>query len=1483
MEPEETSEERAVTEGEEPASESVRTPERRQRRKLSWWQKIVGSAMVLVLGSVALLIAVSQTDWGRRKLSELTVEALHRELGLEAELEEVVISWDLLPPGLRIEATGIALDRAAGRLLEAHGLIIRPSLSALLSGQVDLEEIVIDRPDVRLRIENGAIVNLPELPEAEASEGPVELPFQHVAIREGRVGVSTDQVYAASLDGVGLDLFRRGSVLDIALDVDGGELVHAGGTEPIRGIRSRSWIDLASGRIESEETAVNLEIVGLGVRGAVLTPPYESTYRGEISGRATLPALREIPELADAPWMEGELSFRIDVNAAGDTNGDTDGAPAAPEPEGEVAAEGADADVFATIAATIGDARARGEIDITNGGITNPNNGRVWGFGDTAHLVVAMDREGLNIVEGSVIHLIRESGEVSVQGSIGLSPGLPVDADIQVRDFELAALLAQFGVGDNVLTSWPMNGELGLEGTIIPPMLSGPVRVRSTDFAVTMNGYQTRPRELVLGVDRGRVNGRWRITDEAVRFEQLKLRTPRSRVSAEEVHLGFDNDFRVVAEGEHVDLSEVSPLVGVQIGGAGHVNVLIDGTFDEIDIGGAFDIEDFMFGGVLFGSLRSDFSVNREIDQVTFPQVRARKGASRYQVENLLLDFRGVEGSDRGLTVTGRMNMGSAGDRGLALQDAYHAFGLHEDERFTPFQSWTQGEIDVRYTVGGPNDGPHGTLGMDVDVAFADAVFAEQRFSRGRLAGRFRWYDWGEGLDTAEIDLDHFGLEKGRGHVNASGRMERGSRLFLSVSADQLAISELDGINEDLEGVDGTLSLLGEVRGTTDVPRAHLDVAVAGLRREGRNLGDGRLYVRLTDRSDPWIRAASRDDFDPGAEPCGRGRQGFARGRWRPSPPIRTVDGWQSQSTPQAWVTCGELLEGSVALDLAIGWTDVYPLRGDIRLRELDLQPFLDEEGGVPIGGGLSGRVSLHGGAIKELERLSGEARFDPVVVSFGGETGVALRNTSPVAIDVADGEFLVRQMRLRTPSESTLEVRGSGDVDGRLDLGVTGRMDLALIPDVLDSVAAAEGTLDLEVSVSGTVDDPSVDGSATLQGQRIALEGFPADLRDMNGRIRFDARRAELERFSARFGGGRVRASGAALMQAGELQRYAFDVGLSQVALRPSEGVEIAFGADTRVSWEEGDRLPAVTGEIEVERARYERAVSLSPTIGELYRPQRASVQRYDPEADRVALDLRIVGRQPVRIVNNILDMTLAIDDRDREFRVVGTDQRYGVVGALDIPAGTIRFRNTEFSVDRGAIRFDDETRVDPNFDVVATAEIRRSQIASDLTAAIWRIQLRARGNMDAFRLDADSQPQLSREDLMLLLTIGMTSFEAQQIDVGDVGGTALEALSAISGVNDEVADAVQVIDDFAITTRYSQQTGRPEPMVTVGKRISDRVRLSASTGLTGEQRTIDANLEFQVSDQTSVQLSYDNINRETSSSFGNVGVDFHWRLEFD
>ena len=58
-------------------------------------------------------------------------------------------------------------------------------------------------------------------------------------------------------------------------------------------------------------------------------------------------------------------------------------------------------------------------------------------------------------------------------------------------------------------------------------------------------------------------------------------------------------------------------------------------------------------------------------------------------------------------------------------------------------------------------------------------------------------------------------------------------------------------------------------------------------------------------------------------------------------------------------------------------------------------------------------------------------------------------------------------------------------------------------------------------------------------------------------------------------------------------------------------------------------------------------------------------------------------------------------------------------------------------------------------------------------------------------------------------------------------------------------------MIDDFTVTSAYSARTNRTEPQVVVGKRLSDRVRATATTGLTTDSN-FKTGVEWRLNDQT-------------------------------
>lgn len=159
----------------------------------------------------------------------------------------------------------------------------------------------------------------------------------------------------------------------------------------------------------------------------------------------------------------------------------------------------------------------------------------------------------------------------------------------------------------------------------------------------------------------------------------------------------------------------------------------------------------------------------------------------------------------------------------------------------------------------------------------------------------------------------------------------------------------------------------------------------------------------------------------------------------------------------------------------------------------------------------------------------------------------------------------------------------------------------------------------------------------------------------------------------------------------------------------------------------------------------------------------------------------------------------------------------------------------------------------------------------------------MRAHGNAEKLRVDLTSSPELSEDDIFLLLTLGITRAELDQAQSARLGeSVALEALGTLTGADRAVTEAIPVIDEFRFGSAYSSRTGQTEPTVTIGKRLSDRIRALITSGI-AESSEVRSNLEWKLSPRVSIEGSYDNVNDISSSSLGNLGADVRWRLEFE
>jgi translocation and assembly module TamB len=797
---------------------------------------------------------------------------------------------------------------------------------------------------------------------------------------------------------------------------------------------------------------------------------------------------------------------------------------------------------------------------------------------------------------------------------------------------------------------------------------------------------------------------------------------------------------------------------------------------------------------------------------------------------------------------------------------------VQDDPDFTTYQGKLKGVASARYTIGFKGDSPDGTLVIDAELDVQELSAYGLQFDGGKLDARFHWVNPALGTRGAKLDLHELHLTRKRGAFWARGNMNLGGQLRATVLGEALRARELAILQEHGIALEGELNVAGTLRGTIDVPEAALDLELVGMQLAGRLLGDSHAKVNVTQRYDPWVQKALEADAN---EPCLLGRRALAKATWSKG---TLYDG--TRAPPQAILVCGPVLRDKLDVDLAFGLDPEASLRGRAELRDLPttwLAP-ADDRQLAALDGKLSGNASFSAGTIAAPDTLQGELALSKFSL---GSPKPWISNDGPVRVTLTGHGARIDRARL-IGAGTLVDVRGTASLREGLAVNVAGSLDLGVLSSFVPSLTHASGLLAVDVRVSGEVGDPTLYGRAELKDATALTALYSSPFEQLNAQLTFSEREISLDRLSTEFAGGQISMHGAAALKGRTLERYSLSLACTDVSVAPYQGVDLTLSADTTLAGGSSVKLPKLSGTVHLVRARYTRAFSLdiAERLTGFNQAKRAETKVYDPALDRLLIDLRVIDDGPLRIDNNVLKAELSIEDSERPFRIVGTDQRLGMIGTLNLERGTFRFRSSEFRVEEGTVDFVDEHSIHPRIDVHARTEYRRT---ADRSGARWSIMLHASGDADDLKLEMNSEPALQREDIALLLLTGLTRVEAERLNSSSLTqGAALEALASVAGVDKEVKKALPLIDDFAVTSAYNVRTNRTEPQVVVGKRLANRVRATATTGLTTDSY-FKSNVEWRLDDQTSVEAGYDNVQTTASSQFGNVGVDLRWRLEFD
>jgi translocation and assembly module TamB len=537
--------------------------------------------------------------------------------------------------------------------------------------------------------------------------------------------------------------------------------------------------------------------------------------------------------------------------------------------------------------------------------------------------------------------------------------------------------------------------------------------------------------------------------------------------------------------------------------------------------------------------------------------------------------------------------------------------------------------------------------------------------------------------------------------------------------------------------------------------------------------------------------------------------------------------------------------QGRIGVSGTVG--DRFDLAVD--LRNLPLQVAEIAVPNLGLAGSMNGSATIRG----EASNLNGsydlrvtglatpqtrQAGLPPLSVTAQGQIA---NQRATVDANVAAGRF------------GTLRITGSAPLDAtdELALRIAGRTDLAVANAFLStSGRRATGSAILDLSVSGAITDPQVQGNVTLSGGSFVDSLQGVQLSNINGRFAARGQVITIESLSASTrNGGSLAARGQVTIDPAAGMPADIRVIGSRAQLVSNETVDATADLDLALSGPLLSR-PRVAGRVNIITMNVSVPDRLPTTLRPL--PGTKHVQPPPAAAARLALARQqqsAGSRGPAFSAD--LDLTITAQNRifvrgrginaelGGDLRLQGTSRDPVAIGAFELRRGRLDLIGRRIEFVRGRLDFTGD--LTPSLDFLAETQ------AGDVTA---RIAVTGPASRPEFSFS--SSPDLPQDEILSRVLFqrpsgGLSAGQALQLAQtvaqlsGGTGSDAFEALRRSLGV-----------DGLDINFGASG-----DPTVGVSRYISDNVRVGVRAGARPEDSgvTVDVDLTRRLKAQGAVE----------------------------
>ncbi|UEM24636.1 translocation/assembly module TamB domain-containing protein (plasmid) [Skermanella mucosa] len=422
------------------------------------------------------------------------------------------------------------------------------------------------------------------------------------------------------------------------------------------------------------------------------------------------------------------------------------------------------------------------------------------------------------------------------------------------------------------------------------------------------------------------------------------------------------------------------------------------------------------------------------------------------------------------------------------------------------------------------------------------------------------------------------------------------------------------------------------------------------------------------------------------------------------------------------------------------------------------------------------------------------------------------------------------------------------------------GHVELAILNDLLaDTGDQAQGRLDVNLDLAGSLGDPRLGGDARIAGGRYENRAAGAVISGITLRLRGDGRRLTVDRFDGRTpGGGTVEVSGSVNVDPADPRAFDLSIEAGNAQLVQTDIVTAKF--DTLLSLTGPLDAPLLRGPVTIRHADIRIPERMPPgvveiQVEEINRPGGpAPAEQPTASPLRLRLDMTVKAENRIFVRGRGLAIELSSDAT-----VGGTAAKPIPGGGLRLVNGTLDLLTTWFEFTRADIVFTGDGSADPMLDVSAQAR------AADITARVV-----VTGRASAPRITLTSTPELPQDEILARVLFSKPFSNLSAIEAVQIAQSVsrLTGIGGAPGVIDKVRGTLGI-------DRLELLSGKPgEGLsgtgVAAGRYVSRDVYVGAEqrVGEAGSRAVVEITLTRNLRLRTDVG----------TNSGASIGVLYEW-----